>query len=460
MKNKLKVLLSVLTLLIASCAHSSKTQEFPNTTSAKTEIKNLENDINIARNNQVNVLSYKNFKNADRELKKANENYYKQKSEKSTLNMVAKGRAYLDSANRGAKTSHNYIAEVVAARKKALDAGAENNFKDELKDIDKKLIQVTTDLERNWLRSYEINRLPLQNEYLALELKSIKESNLSKAADLINMAKKEGASQYAPRTLAIAEKAYDDAENYITGNRYNKNQINIVSNDATFKAAHVLKITRDSKIGDRTSSEDTSIRIENEKNELRNKHRLSVQNTEMELQDERNINLKTQGQLYDSEIRAENLTQSNTELKADHAFAMSFDKARSEFSSNEAEVYKKGDTLVIRLKELTFPSSKSFITDSNYKLLSKVSNVIKSFDNCSVIVEGHTDSIGDENINNKLSLDRANSVREYLVRNGSIDASLIKTTGYGFQKPLTTNKTAAGRSINRRVDILIKPVTL
>jgi len=457
MNIKFKILLG-LVLLSSSCAHSPKIQEFPNTASPQVEIKNLENEILQAKNNQVDVLSYKNFKTSDNLLEHANKNYYNQKSDKSTLYLVAKGKAYLDLANDGAKISHNYIPEVIAARQKAFVAGAETNFKDELKDIDKKLVNITTDLERNWLRNYELNAIPLQSEYLALELKSIKESNLAKSANLISTAKKEGASQYAPRTLAIAEKAYNDAENYITGNRYNKTQINILINDLNLKAAHVLKITKDSKVGDRTSSEDTSLRIESEKNELRSSHKQYVQNMELGLEEEKNITLETQNKLYDSKIRAENLTQRNENLKAEQVFALSFDNARSEFTSSEAEVYKKGDTLVIRLKELTFPSSKSYITDSNFKLLSKVSNVIKSFDNCSVIIEGHTDSIGNESTNNKLSLDRANSVREYLVSNGVIDASLIKTTGYGFQKPLTSNKTAEGRSINRRVDILIKPV--
>ncbi len=70
-----------------------------------------------------------------------------------------------------------------------------------------------------------------------------------------------------------------------------------------------------------------------------------------------------------------------------------------------------------------------------------------------VVVEGHTDSIGSDAYNMKLSQRRAATVRDYMVENG-ISPSRIKTEAFGKTKPIASNKTAAGRAQNRRVDIV------
>ncbi len=69
-------------------------------------------------------------------------------------------------------------------------------------------------------------------------------------------------------------------------------------------------------------------------------------------------------------------------------------------------------------------------------------------------IEGHTDSQGDDAFNLDLSQRRANSVRRYLVEQG-ITAERLEAVGYGETKPVDTNKTAAGRENNRRVEFTI-----
>jgi len=77
---------------------------------------------------------------------------------------------------------------------------------------------------------------------------------------------------------------------------------------------------------------------------------------------------------------------------------------------------------------------------------------LKENPSASVLVEGHTCSIGTEKYNQGLSERRANAVRDYMVSLG-IGTSRITTRGYGEAKPIESNKTAEGRSKNRRVDI-------
>ena len=75
-----------------------------------------------------------------------------------------------------------------------------------------------------------------------------------------------------------------------------------------------------------------------------------------------------------------------------------------------------------------------------------------------VIATGHTDSIGTDKYNQRLSERRANTVKEYMVSKG-IPAAKITTLGKGESQPVATNKTKEGRAKNRRVDIEFKGVT-
>ena len=87
----------------------------------------------------------------------------------------------------------------------------------------------------------------------------------------------------------------------------------------------------------------------------------------------------------------------------------------------------------------------------------KIDHAIKVMqDNPSIrlSIEGHTDSIGSDAYNQKLSERRANAVREYMVSKG-ISSSRLTTRGFGKSKPIASNKTAEGRAENRRVELIV-----
>lgn len=271
--------------------------------------------------------------------------------------------------------------------------------------------------------------------YLDIELQSIKAARLGPSTAMIGQARKEGAAEFAPRMLAIAEKSVLDTDAFITANRHNTAQVEARSMETLKNAEHVLKITRDSKSGNKTSSEETALLIETEKTNVAHKQ-----------------NQIEQGASANAALSAE-----NSNLEADQALDRKYEEARTQFNSNEAEVYKQGRTLVIRLRGLEFSPGTAVLKGSNFALLSKVQNVIAKFEHGSVIVEGHTDSDGGKLLNDKLSADRAEAVKQYFVANNQGQPLEIKSVGYGFQKPLSSNKTPAGRAQNRRVDVLIRP---
>ena len=85
--------------------------------------------------------------------------------------------------------------------------------------------------------------------------------------------------------------------------------------------------------------------------------------------------------------------------------------------------------------------------------LARIKEILVEYPGNKFIIEGHTDSDGSNELNQKLSDDRANAVRNYLVENG-IKAESIIAVGFGETKPVTTNKTSAGKARNRRTEIL------
>jgi outer membrane protein OmpA-like peptidoglycan-associated protein len=87
--------------------------------------------------------------------------------------------------------------------------------------------------------------------------------------------------------------------------------------------------------------------------------------------------------------------------------------------------------------------------------LDQVSNVLVKYPKTAVVVQGHTDSTGSEEYNQRLSERRAQSVMNTLIGQG-VDQARITAIGYGESHPIASNETARGRAQNRRVDILLK----
>ncbi|GAA4949732.1 OmpA family protein [Algibacter agarivorans] len=103
-------------------------------------------------------------------------------------------------------------------------------------------------------------------------------------------------------------------------------------------------------------------------------------------------------------------------------------------------------------KTILFDTGKSSIKAQSEAVLGDIIGILKEYPTAKFTVEGHTDSVGSEKLNQRLSDSRANSVKEYLVKNG-IDAFRLSALGYGEAKPIDSNKTRAGRANNRRVEI-------
>lgn len=112
---------------------------------------------------------------------------------------------------------------------------------------------------------------------------------------------------------------------------------------------------------------------------------------------------------------------------------------------------------VVIQADALFDFDKSVVRPDGKKAIDEALDKLNGVDLEMVIATGHTDSIGTERYNQKLSERRAAAVKAYLVSKG-IPASKITTIGKGETQPVATNKTAAGRQKNRRVDIEFRGV--
>lgn len=111
--------------------------------------------------------------------------------------------------------------------------------------------------------------------------------------------------------------------------------------------------------------------------------------------------------------------------------------------------------VTIDLRGVNFEFDKAVLLPESMATLDQAVDVLKRFNTISVEVAGHTDSVGTDAYNQKLSESRAKVVYDYLVANG-IDASRLSWTGYGEGSPLTSNETAEGRAANRRTELVIQ----
>jgi peptidoglycan-associated lipoprotein len=160
---------------------------------------------------------------------------------------------------------------------------------------------------------------------------------------------------------------------------------------------------------------------------------------------------KTQERVKRGEVRIDAVEKTSADAKG------SADKALTR--ATEAEKAAKGKliyTVTLSNDKVTFPVNRALVADDAKKLIDEAVAQLKA-ENKGVFfeIEGHTDSTGPEEVNQKLGLERATAVRDYLHDQHSIALNRMSVISYGETKPVVDNKTRANRAQNRRVVIKV-----
>ncbi len=122
--------------------------------------------------------------------------------------------------------------------------------------------------------------------------------------------------------------------------------------------------------------------------------------------------------------------------------------------SRVAETRETARGFIVSLPDILFDSGRASLRPKAREVLSRVAGILLVAPECPISIEGHTDSVGSEESNHRLSEQRARSVRDYLVE-AQIPAALITTKGFGESLPVARNSTPQGRQRNRRVELVI-----
>ena len=444
-------------------------------------INKLDNDIALARKNQINVLAPSWFGRAESSLNAAKKGLEKGEQLSEIMDNVATGRAQLERAEEIAQLSRTTLPNAINARRMARNAGA-TNLGEDYAAAEAKFIGLTKAIEDNDLNYAQRNQAKVAESYRVVELKAIKVRTIGEVRRLIQSAKKQGMHKIAPQSFALAEKKLAEADAFITQNPYQKEKMHQLAADALFMAQRLHIIAQQSKTVDDMESEQITLWAEGLLHQTSAKLGAQDMRNQPFNQQLQNILATVSAQQSDHEFMVENVKKQNNEIEglqqqianlegqsfkerqekdrllAEKRFNQKLSSIQDYFKPREAEVYKKQNQVIIRLKAMQFPVGQSVIMPETYGLLSKVQRAIRTFGEPDVIIGGHTDSTGSENINEHLSQKRADAVRQYFVANGTLPYEKIIAVGYGSMRPLASNATEAGRAMNRRIDVIITPV--
>lgn len=127
-------------------------------------------------------------------------------------------------------------------------------------------------------------------------------------------------------------------------------------------------------------------------------------------------------------------------------------------AANGCPEVSKEDLQVLELamRAVSFETGKATLKSESYPILNQIANIMLRYPNYNLLIEGHTDNVGSAINNQLLSERRAQACYEYLLRKG-VSSSVMSHTGYGESRPIADNNSLTGKSLNRRVEFILKP---
>jgi outer membrane protein OmpA-like peptidoglycan-associated protein len=141
----------------------------------------------------------------------------------------------------------------------------------------------------------------------------------------------------------------------------------------------------------------------------------------------------------------------------DEAKALAAEQAKAAALAKELASLKAQHTdrgMVLTVGDVLFAPGKAEVGPGAQRSIDKLAEFLRAYPKRNVVIEGHTDNLGNDDFNIKLSQQRADSVRDLLVARG-VSPQRIRTKGYGPKFPVVENNSAAGRQQNRRVEVLV-----
>jgi outer membrane protein OmpA-like peptidoglycan-associated protein len=304
--------------------------------------------------------------------------------------------------------------------------------------------------------------------------------DLYQARNALHVAKWEQADKYAADTYQKAEKTLQQAEDYQNRKGNNRKPVIMTAREAaqTAETSRVLAVKRiqqekvemDKAAGaereaeaKRQQEEEAKARVLAE--EQQRKAELDRKEAELKAAQETAAKEKAEAGRLAAKLEEEKARQQAAEAEADAKRAeeerrkaeAEKDAMRANLLAQFNRILPTRDTnrgLVVNMGDVLFDTGKYTLRPEAREALAKLSGIVLAHPGLNLEIEGHTDSTGSDEFNQKLSEQRADSVRMYLAEQ-QISPQSLTARGYGKTMPVASNETAKGRQQNRRVEIIV-----
>ena len=457
---------------------------------AVTDVKTmLFKDANTAMESAINVqadiLAPDNFGQAMKRYQKAETDLQKGKSLDDIRENLVESTAFFQKAMDATKLADVTFPNAMKARMDAQTTNAAKFSSELWIEAEKKFDDAARELEGGDLNDAKKKATDAEKLYRQAELEAIKANYLDETRDLLEQAKQLNVKKYAPKTLQRSQQLVMQAEKELNENRYDTDVARSLAQQANYEAKHSIYLAKTIRQMEKNknSLEDVMLLAETPLQQIAEKmdmsaefdrgfdkptdaiinnvvaYQDSVANQSQDLnqyQRESDVQkariAEMEQQLGSQAVEKSALAQQIESQAKTRAILVNMQKS---FTREEARVLQEDNDIIIRLVGLSFPSGTATIEQKYFGLLSKVRDSINSFPISNISILGNTDSHGGDAQNLKLSKERAEAVRQYLLANTDRNSSQIESIGYGESKPISSNETAAGRATNRRVDVVI-----
>jgi len=310
--------------------------------------------------------------------------------------------------------------------------------------------------------------------------------DLLEARNAVAIAKAAGAKQYAPESLSKAEDMLQRAEDYLQ-RKQGRTPIGTAARGATQMAEDARVLTLRRKEQERLDAERRANQEAQAKAEADAKA-AQERATQAQTQSDEDARRRAEAERAQAEAQRQQAAAQAEQIKAqaesERARQAAEDSQRqkeeAERQTQEAErqrqeavrqkeemrarllaqlnqVLQTRDTargLVVNMPDVLFDFNKYTLKPAARERLARVSGIVLAYPDLKLQIEGHTDSIGSEEYNQTLSEKRAATVRDYLVSSG-VSMNNVAAKGLGKTDPVADNRSAAGRKLNRRVEMIV-----
>jgi outer membrane protein OmpA-like peptidoglycan-associated protein len=291
---------------------------------------------------------------------------------------------------------------------------------------------------------------------LTLDLKNVP-LDVYQARNAVEIAKSRDAEKYAPEVFSKANDSLKMTENALSGAQSRKVVISTARQTVQF-AEDARALTEQRKEEERIASERTAAAAAAKADAEQKANEEANRQAELTAAKQAQMKAEADAAAAKAATEADTLKNKEEAAKADaDRSRQAAAELRAQLLSQFNRILATHDSprgLVVNMGDVLFDTGKFNLRPPAREALAKLTGIVLAHPGLNLAVEGHTDSTGSDELNQKLSEQRAGAVRDYLVSQG-LPPDSVTAAGFGKGMPVADNATAAGRQQNRRVEIII-----